>query len=93
MKQKKPWLQYKTKIITVRINDGVTNIASNAFRSHTGLSKVYIANSVTHIGSNAFQKCKQLISVNIARDSRLIKIGQGAFSGLSKLSTINLPPA
>lgn len=91
MKQTKQWLKYKTNINKVKINDGVTNIASNAFRSHTKLSIVKIANSVTHIGSNAFQKCKKLTSVNIPPSSKLKKIGQGAFSGLSKLSTINLP--
>ena len=91
MKGKIPWSKYKSKIKTVTIRDGVTSIASKAFNKLGKLEIVNIAKSVTSIGSCAFKYCVALKSVNIANNSRLIKIGKGAFDGPKQLSKVTLP--
>jgi len=54
-----------SKIKSVVINDGVTNICNSAFSYYSQMTSVTIPDSVTSIGSSAFNGCKSLTSVNI----------------------------
>lgn len=81
--QPKTWLQYKEKISTVKIVDGVTCIEYDAFEDCSNLVSVSIPNSVTRIEYNAFLGCSNLKSINIPET--LTKLSKGAFRYCDKL--------
>ena len=47
--------------------------------------------TVTSIERGAFQSCSELLNVSIALDSMITIIGQSAFQGCVKLTSINIP--
>jgi hypothetical protein len=55
-------------------------IFKNAFTKNRMLKTVRIHADVTEIGDSAFAYCKELTHIDIAEDSRLSKIGAGAFN-------------
>ena len=60
-----PWYStYGSKIKSVVINNGVTNIGKCAFYCCTGLESVTIPESVTSIGNETFYKCTALTEIN-----------------------------
>ncbi|MDR0873696.1 MAG: leucine-rich repeat protein [Prevotellaceae bacterium] len=81
-----PWYASRSSIITVIIEEGVTNIGNNAFKDCTKLTSVRIANSVTRIGVTSFMNCSSLTSLTIP--ACVTTIEGGAFYGCSKL-TVN----
>ena len=88
-----PWYNFRTKILTVIIEDGVTSIGDGAFSS-CGLTSVTIPNSVTSIGNSAFFGCRSLTSVTIGNS--VTSIGNEAFYGTNLKKTIwltNTPPS
>lgn len=66
------------------------NYGTGAFARKDILS-VTISDSITEIGQNSFNNCSQLESVKISKNSKLIKIGNNAFSGNSALKNIFIP--
>ena len=65
----------------------VTAIADNAFRGHSGITSVSIAESVATIGKGAFSGCKNMTSVKLP--SQLKVIEDEVFNG-SGLLTIEI---
>lgn len=55
-----PWNDYRKKIKTVIIGEGVKSIGDNAFYCCTALEKMELPSSLTLIGKSAFRKCKSL---------------------------------
>ena len=84
-----PWANYRAKIRSIVIEDGVTNIEDWAFNSCMSLASVTIPDSVTSIGVSAFRSCVSLDSVTIP-DS-VTSIGMSAFSGCAALESITIP--
>ena len=84
-----PWYNYRSEIIKVIIEDGVTSIGDYAFRECSGLTSVTIPNSVTSIGRAAFRECRGLTFVTIPNS--VTSIGVAAFSGCSGLTSITIP--
>ena len=63
-----------------------------AYSRHTSdILSVTIPDTVTVIGLNAFHNQDALVSVNIGTNSKLVSIGNNAFSGNSALKSIYLP--
>ncbi len=60
-----PWYEYREKIETVSINNGVTGIGSCAFYNCYNLREISIYDSVLSIGDCAFQWCYKLTSIFI----------------------------
>ena len=76
-----PWYDYRFKVKTVVIENGVTTIGTYAFADFYNLNSVAISNTVTTIGSNAFDNCPKLASVIIP--GSVTTIGYQAFSSLT----------
>ena len=82
-----PWYSsYSDKITSVTIENGVTNIGSNAFRYCSTLTSVVIPDSVTSIGGWAFAYCYDLTSVVIPEG--VTSIAYYAFQSCSSLTSI-----
>ena len=84
-----PWEEYCETITAVVLEDGVTNVGSNAFSACTALTSVSIPDSVTRIGSNAFSQCAALTRVSIP-DS-VTYLGRAVFSSCTALTEVRLP--
>lgn len=78
-----------TKLKGVILNEGLTTIASDAFRYCTSLETVVIPSTVTEIGTNAFADNPNLTSVTFA-DGFNGAIKNNAFAGTG-LSDVSLP--
>ena len=81
-----PWWSYHSYVKTVTIEDGVTSIGDNAFRSCSSLTSITIPNSVTSIGKSAIESCTSLTSVTIPNS--VTSIGYCAFYKCTSLSSI-----
>ncbi len=84
-----PWYSQQSSVISVVIENGVTNIGSTAFEECTNLTNVTIPDSITSIGDEAFYDCTGLTSVTIP-DS-VTDIGNFAFSGCTSLTSVTIP--
>lgn len=80
-----PWAGVAPKIKNVVINDGATNVGSNAFYRCGALSNVEISNTVTSIGNMAFL-ATALTSVSIPDSVQ--RIGEYAFDGCPLTSLV-----
>ena len=91
---KAPWLSYKDNITSVVIENGVTTIGDYAFDGCERIVSVSIPASVTSIGQSAFYHCGYFtdhLTVTFATGSSLTTIGNGAFQGAEKLTSITIP--
>lgn len=86
--QNTPWFIARNNKLNITIENGVTNIWYEAFKSCVGLASITIPNSVTRIDSKAFYNCKSLVSV-IIPDSVTI-IGESVFSGCTSLESVTV---
>lgn len=84
-----PWNEWRYSIRSVVIEEGVTNIGSNAFMDCYELTQISIPSSVTYIGENAFSNCSNLTSIKLSDGVQ--SIGNYAFSYCSNLSDITIP--
>ena len=82
-----PWQDYMKEIKTAVIEDGVTNVSSDAFWYATALSAVSLGNTVTAIEGDAFQGCTSLKEITLPNS--LTSIGS-AFQD-SGLISIDIP--
>ncbi len=83
-----PWYSYIDSILTVDIEDGVTEIGQYAFKDCSSLTTVRIPDSVTSIGDNAFYGCSSLSELTMP-DS-VTEIGNWVFMNCTGLSSITL---
>ena len=77
-----------SRITSLTIENGVTNIGDYAFNACSSLISVTIPNSVTSIGTCAFSQC-HLTTITIPES--VTSIGNGAFSNCSDLTIVTLP--
>jgi len=73
-----PWMEYKSAITALVIEDGITRIGDRAFQSCKYLEHASIGKDVASIGEWAFQNCYALTSVSLSPD---VTIENGAFRG------------
>ena len=84
-----PWAGYRSDILKVELEAGVTKIGSFAFAYFTKLTEMTIPDGVTIIDALSFQSCSSLTEVTIA-DS-VTQIGLMAFQGCSGLTEVTIP--
>ena len=87
--QYSPWYNYKVKIQTVVISEGVTYICKYAFANCSNLTVVSIPSTVKEIGNEAFLQCYKLSAIRLP--DGLTTLGEGAFSYCDSLTKIVIP--
>lgn len=78
------WEKVKDKVTEVKVEEGVTNIASGAFQDFANLTKVTLPETVTSIDENAFDRCEKLTEVYIP--AAVGNIAETAFEGCKDIS-------
>jgi len=81
--------KYNTRLRSVTIPEGITEIGNLAFFRCSSLTSVKLPDSVSVIGERAFFSCGSLSGVNIPNG--VTSIGSGAFSGCKSISLIAVP--
>ncbi len=84
-----PWRSYKSSILSVAIEDGVTSIGNCAFYDCSSLTSIEIPNSVIEIGNMAFAYCSNLIDINIPNS--ITSIRSGTFVNCNSMTSITIP--
>ena len=86
--EKAPWYDFRDKIISVKLMNGVTEIGDSAFQWCSNLVTVSIPDTVTIIGRNAFDGCTSLSAVHLP--ANVESIGELAFAYCHSLSEVSL---
>ena len=86
-----PWYEFRDKIQTITIYDGVRSIGKRAFYKLENLETVKLSKSIIAIGDKAFAYCKKL--KNIELPDNLQTIGSQAFRDCVSIEEMNIPPA
>lgn len=84
-----PWENYKNRIKSVVIENGITQIGYFAFADCKQLKSVIIPNSVTSIEQMAFSWCSSLTSISIPNS--VVSIGGNAFCYCTSLKSLIIP--
>lgn len=83
-----PWYTYRSEILKVVIEDGVTSIGNDAFSWFGELIDIVLPKSVTAIGWCAFENCNSLKRVTVP--GTVTDIGLWIFKGCKSLSEVKL---
>ena len=83
------WSSLVLSIKSIRVDEGVTHVADNAFNGCYKATSAVLGDTVTSIGSYAFYGCSALAAVSIP--SGVTAIEPYTFYGCSKLYTATLP--
>lgn len=65
-----PWYEYRSSILSVAIENGITSIGAASFMNCTSLSTAVIPDSVTNIKDSAFSGCTALDLVNYSGNAQ-----------------------
>ncbi len=84
-----PWYSKRTKITSVVVEPGVTNVGDYAFYACLKLAEVELAEDITDIGQGAFQDCTKLKAVEIPEG--VTRIQGNAFYNCTGLESVTLP--
>ncbi len=80
---------FPSSLVTVRFPEGVTRIATSAFRGCENLKEVMLPETLTSIGGYAFQGCMGLTGIDLPDSLRMIE--QSAFENCKSISEIVIP--
>ncbi len=84
-----PWYSKRTKITSVVVEPGVTNVGDYAFYACLKLAEVELPEGMSYVGRGAFRDCTKLRAVEIP--DGVTSIGRLAFSGCSGLTSVSIP--
>ena len=62
-----PWYEYRLDIKNIIIEEGVTNVAKDAFREHYNVENIYIADTVERLEYACFYSCGKLMEVELPK--------------------------
>ena len=85
-----PWFEVGETVNSIVVENGVGNIAMNAFFGFANATTASIGKDVTSLGENAFRGCASLTSITIP--AGVTQIGEIAFKGCSGLTDVYCYP-
>ena len=85
------WQQYRNKMQTTSLPEGLTSIGAAAFADCKFLKNATIPSSVKEIRYSAFEDCRSLSSLTFVEPSALTSIGNWAFYNCHKLQHVTIP--
>lgn len=85
----RPWTKYKNKITSLVIEDGITEIGTEAFASLPKLKTVEFPASLEYIGNFAFFECSSLGDFTLPEN--LKKLGQQCFATCNSITRLEIP--
>lgn len=83
-----PWAQYYGDMNTVKVNEGVTSIGSNAFSGHFLISHIELPSTLVRIGDHAFFQC---VADSVEFPPHIESIEDSAFYESRYLTSVTLP--
>jgi len=83
-----PWIDYRSEIKKIVVEDGITSIFDRAFADCWNAQTIEIADSVTHIGKEAFRSCSSVKSIKVP--AGVTTLEKGVFSYCSSVETFIL---
>ena len=86
-----PWQQYRNKMQTISLPEGITSIGASAFAECKYVKSVTIPSTVEKIHDSAFEDCRMLSSLSFADPSALTSIGNWAFYNNHELKSVTIP--
>ena len=84
-----PWKNYRSRIVKVILEEGITSIGKYAFYGCSKLESIQVAASVTVIGNYAFYNCSSMTGITMPE--KLREIGEFAFYNCSGLTAVEIP--
>lgn len=84
-----PWYGKRTKITSVVVEPGVTNVGDYAFYACVKLVEVELAEEITDIGQGAFRDCTKLKAVEIPESVK--ELHDDVFRNCASLESVMLP--
>lgn len=81
-----PWTAYKTKIVSVKFEEGITKIGFDTFNECSSLTEIDIPSSVTVISGYAFYHCTALETVNLP--ANVGSLGYATFGDCTELKEV-----
>ena len=85
-------LQGNTKVTSLTIPEGYTDIETSALSGCTALKSVTIPGSMTMISSNAFENCTALDTISFSADTAAtLSLRNNSFTGCTALQSVTLP--
>lgn len=86
-----PWQQYRNKMQTITLPEGMTSIGASAFADCKYVKSVTIPAMVEKIYDSAFEDCRMLTTLTFAEPSALTSIGNWAFYNNHELKSVVVP--
>lgn len=83
------WTEFKDRIYTINISEGITLIDSGAFEHCLRLQSVTLPDSLETVEDYAFSDCISLISIDLP--DGIISLGEGVFKDDINLKNVVLP--
>lgn len=79
---------YKTKVTSIIIKSGISEISASAFKGYTSLKTVTLPDTITKIGASAFSDCASLSGITLPASVK--SLGSSAFQNCSALTTASI---
>ena len=83
------WKDYYDEILTVVVEEGVTDLAPYAFYNCANLTSVTLPSTLDTINAGALQNCRSLTELTIP--DTVTSIGTAVFNGCTSLTTVTIP--
>ena len=86
-----PWQQYRNKITSISLPEGMTSIGNAGFKDCMFVNHVNLPASVETIGFSAFENCRMLSNLTFAANGALTIIDNWAFYNNHELKNVVIP--
>ena len=84
-----PWKAYKSRILEIRVGQGVTHIGSWAFYGCKYAAEIDLPKGLISVGDNAFVNCAAMES--LLMPDTVTTLGSNVFGGCTALTALELP--